>query len=489
MGTTSSQRMSTGIAGLDAILGGGLIAGRAYLVRGGPGTGKTMLGLHILEEGAARGEKALFISLEEPERQIRHDAAALGLELEGVAFLDLSPNAEFFTEGRVYDIFTPAEVEREPTTRKIIEQIEALTPERVFLDAVTQFRYLCSDEFQFHTEVLSFMRFLRDRGITLVMTSEGSAMAPDDDLQFLSDGVFNLSFTGEDRGLLVTKFRGSDFSGGSHAMRLTANGIRVFPRLVPHRHGREFVGEAVSSGVPELDAMLHGGLERGTVSVITGPAGVGKTTLGLYFMKEAACRGEHSVVFSFEEGLATLLHRAQAVGIPMRSMMDSGRLSVIPIEPLRYCADEFAAMVREEVEKRHARIVMVDSVTGYNLCVRGQDLIRHVHALCNYLRNMGVSGILVNEVETITGVFRATETGISFLSDNIVFLRYMEMNGALHRAIGVLKKRMSSFEGSLREISLTPRGLQVGEPLTGMHGLLSGMPESSGGHGRGAHRG
>ena len=489
METASSQRLSTGVTGLDAILGGGLIAGRAYLVRGGPGTGKTMLGLHVLEAGIARGEKALFISLEEPERQIRHDAAFHGLGLEGVAFLDLSPNAEFFTEGRVYDIFTPAEVEREPTTRRIIEQIEAQKPERVFLDAVTQFRYLCSDEFQFHTEVLSFMRYLRDRGITLVMTSEGSAMAPDDDLQFLSDGVLNLAFTGEARSVLVTKFRGSDFSGGLHALRLTEGGMQVYPRLVPHRHRREFVGEAISSGVPELDAMLHGGLERGTVSVITGPAGVGKTTLGLYFMKEAAARGEHSVVFSFEEGLATLLHRAQALGIPMRSMMDSGRLAILPIEPLRYGADEFAAMVREEVEKRHARIVMVDSVTGYSLCIHGGDMVRHVHALCTYLRNMGVSGILINEVESISGVFRATETGISFLSDNIVFLRYLEMNGALHRAVGVLKKRMSSFEGSLRELSLTPQGLKVGEPLTGMRGLLSGTPDWSGGHGRGAHRG
>lgn len=472
-----TPRLSTGVAGIDEILGGGFIAGRSYLVRGGPGTGKTMLGLHFLAAGAARGERTLFISLEEPEQQLREDALAIGMDLQGVEFLDLSPQPEFFTEGKLYDIFTPAEVEREPTTRKIIERVEALRPERVFLDAVTQFRYLCSDDFQFHQQVLSFIRFLRDKGVTLVMTSEGSAIAPDDDLQFLCDGVLHLDFAAEVRSLRVAKFRSADFRGGTHSLRLTEHGMQVYPRLVPEYHGRQFVPESVSAGVPELDRLLHGGLERGTVTVITGPSGVGKTTLGLCFMKAAAGRGERSVVYSFEEDIGTMLRRSEAINIPVGAMIERDTLSVVQVEPLRYTPDEFCSLVRQEVEERHASIVMLDSVSGYRLCMQGEDLVRQIHALGSYLRNMGVTGILVNETESITGVFRVTEIGVSYVTDNIVFLHYIEIDGELRRAIGVLKKRMSGFESAMREFRISSHGLTVGEPLKGLRGLLTGEPE------------
>lgn len=481
---TTLARLGTGVAGLDEILGGGLIAGRAYMVRGGPGTGKTMLGLHFLAAGAAAGEPALCISLEEPEPQLRQDAVAVGIDLGGVDFLDLSPEPEFFAEGKFYDIFTPAEVEREPTTRKIIECVELLKPKRVFLDAITQFRYLCGDDFQFHKQVLSFIHFLRNKGVTLLMTCEGSIAAPDDDLQFLSDGVLHLEFSGDVRSLEVSKFRSADFQSGKHTMRLTGGGMRVYPRLVPERHGREFASETVPSGIPELDQMLHGGLERGTVTIVTGPSGVGKTTLASYFMTAAAARGERSVLYTFEERVETILRRSEALKIPLRALIARNDLSIVPIEPLRYTPDEFSNRVRRDVEERQARLVMLDSVTAYGLRMPGQEMVSHVHSLCAYLRNMGVSGILVNEIneiEAITGVFRATESGIGYLADNILFLRYVEVHGELRRAIGVLKKRLSGFESSLREIALSKEGLKVGPPLTGLHGLLSGVPQRVGG--------
>lgn len=474
---TPSVRISTGVTGLDEVLGGGLLAGRTYLVRGGPGSGKTILGLHFLTAGAAAGEKTLFITLEEAEEQIRRNAEQLGFDLSRVQFLDLSPTSEFFVEAQAYDIFSPAEVERQPTTQKIVERIEALQPHRVFFEAMTQFRYLSPDSFQFHKQVLSFLRFLVRRGATVLFSSEGSATAPDDDLQFVADGVVHLESTETGRYLTVTKFRGSDFRSGRHSMRLTDHGIVVFPRLVPDEHGRQFVAEPISSGVPELDQMLQGGLERGTVTVITGPTGVGKTNLGLYFMKEAAGRGEHSVIYSFEEYPEAMASRAEAVLIPIRAMLERGMLSLVKIEPLRHSPDELALMVREEVERKSARIVMLDSISGYKLCMRGHDLIGRLHALCSYLRNMGVTTLLINEVETVTGDFRATELGISYMADNIVFLRYLEMNGELRRAIGVLKKRLSSFEKSLREIEITPFGIKVGQPLTNLRGILTGEPE------------
>jgi circadian clock protein KaiC len=315
-------------------------------------------------------------------------------------------------------------VEREPTTQQIIAQVDMLKPQRVFLDAMTQFRYLASDAFQFRKQALSFLRFLIEQGATVLFTSEGSHEAPDDDLQFMADGVIHLDFAAEGRTLGVSKFRGSDFRSGLHGMKLSATGAEVFPRLLPEIYQQKFVAEALPSGVPELDELLHGGFERGTISIISGPTGVGKTTLGLQFMKEAAGRGERSVVYTFEERIGTLLHRAEAVHIPVHAMTERGTLSVVQVEPLQW-----------------------------------------------------TPVLLISEVETITGEFRATEAGISYLADNIVFLRYLEIQGEIHRAIGVLKKRLSSFEPTLREIEITRYGIKVGKPLTELRGILRGMPE------------
>ena len=469
-----SLRVSTGITGLDEILYGGFIPRRAYLVRGGPGCGKTTLGLHFLTEGVARGERSLFITLGEPEAELRANAQALGFDLAQVHFLDLSPNAAFFTEMQTYDIFSPAEVEREPVTQQILDLIEALQPQRVFLDAMTQFRYLASDSSQFRKQVLSFLRFLVEQGATTLFTSEGTVAVPDDDLQFLSDGVIHLYFQGEGRTLSVSKFRGSDFRSGNHAMRLTAQGMLIFPHLLPEQHARPFVKEMIASGVPELDELLHGGLERGTISILTGPTGVGKTTLGLQFMKEAAGRGERSVVYIFEELQEMLIQRCEALNIPVQAMLERGTLSVVQIEPLHLTPDEFARMVRTEVEQQHASIVMIDSIAGYSVSLRTGEVSIHLHALCKYLQNMGVAVLLINEVHSIVGELQVSDLAISNLADNIVFLRYLELKGEIRKVIGVLKKRLSNFERTLREIELSRYGIKVGRPLTNLQGILTG---------------
>jgi circadian clock protein KaiC len=468
------EHISTGISGLDEILYGGLVANRAYLVRGGPGCGKTTLGLHFLCSGAAQGESCLFITLGEPETELRANAEALGFDLTNIHFLDLSPNAAFFTEMQSYDIFSPAEVEREPITQQILDQISEIHPQRVFLDAMTQFRFLATDDFQFRKQVLSFLRFLVEQQSTVLFTSEGSTANPDDDLQFMCDGVIHLQFSLQGRTLSVSKFRGSDFQSGSHTIRLTNHGMEIFPRLLPEKHTQLFVKEIISSGVPEMDELLHGGLERGTITLLTGPTGVGKTTLGLQFMKEAAGRGERSVVYTFEEARETLLQRCESVNIPVRTMAERRTLSVVSVEPLHFSPDEFARMVRNEVEQQQAQIVMIDSIAGYRVSLRGEDAATHLHALCKYLQNMGVAVLLVNETATITGDFQVSDIAISYLADNIVFLRYLELSGELRKTIGVLKKRLSSFERTLREIEITRYGIKVGKPLTGLQGILTG---------------
>jgi len=477
MADFTEERISTGVSGLDQICNGGLLPQHAYLVRGGPGAGKTTLGLHFLTSGTARGESALYISLYEPEQRIREIARRLGFPLEQVQFLSLGPVPDLFSTMEPGRIFAPTTEEPGSFTQRIGEEITRLKPQRIFVDAITQFRFLYPDIFQFRRQMLSFLHFLTEQEVTALLSSETSAQTVDEDLQFMTDGVITLEQSGTERWLSISKFVGSGFRAGRHAMKLTNTGMLVFPRLLPEEHGKVFKAETIPSGVPELDEMLHGGIERGTVTLITGPSGVGKTTLGLQYMKEASGRGERSVTYIFEESLETLVHRAEAIQIPVTAMMERGTLAVVPIDPLRLSPDEFAMLVRQEVEECNTRIIMLDSIAGYRLAFREENLVTHMHALAKYLTNMGVTVVLVNEVEYITGNFRITDVGISYLVDNVIFLRYLEMRGEIHKAIGVLKKRMSSFEKTLREIEITRYGIKVGRPLTELRGILTGTPE------------
>ncbi|MGB3202798.1 MAG: ATPase domain-containing protein [Nodosilinea sp.] len=473
-----NHRLSSGIEGLDEVLDGGLPSGQAYLVRGVPGCGKTTLGWHFLTSDLDDGAPRLFITLGESCDQLRRNGAALGFAVDAVEILDLSPSADFFVNNQSYDIFAAAQVEQTPLAERIVAQINALKPQRVFIDSMTQLRYLSTDAYQFRQQAVGFLRFLVGTGATVLFTSEASQEAPDEDLQFISDGIIALNTQDQGRCVQVTKLRGSSFRKGCHALRICDRGMVVFPQLVAGEDlGNLTKPYLCPAGIPEIDELLNGGIESGTVTIISGPSGVGKTTLGLQFIKEAAGRGDRSVVYLFEEAVDTLLNRCEAINIPVRAMVDRGTLSVHKVDPLLYSPDEFANQVRLEVEKANAQIIMIDSVLGYKLSFQEDDLIRNIHSLCQYLKARGVTTLLTNEVESITGDFKATELGVSYLADNIVFLRYLEIRGQMRRAIGVLKKRLSDFEKTLREFEISRYGIKVGRPLTQLRGILSGVPE------------
>jgi circadian clock protein KaiC len=350
----------------------------------------------------------------------------------------------------------------------------------VFVDPVTQFRYLSQNEYQFRKQVLSFLQFLKESESTVLFTSQDTAQKPDDDLQFMGDGIVTLTYEDDRRELEVTKFRGSDFDGGTHAVTISDDGIAVYPVLRPTSHSMAFSPETISSGVSELDSLLNGGIERGTATIISGPSGVGKTTTGSLFLKEAARRGERSVLYLFEESRATFVHRSKSLGIPIEEMVAEGTLSIVEVEATHQSAAEFANRVRTEVEERDARIVMVDGIEGYRLTVDGDDdaVLQNVHSLGTYLKNMGVTGLFISEVSDITGDFSVTDgQNFSYLADTILFLRYLEHRGELRKAMGVLKKRASDFERTLRGFEIREGGVHLGEPLTDMRGVLHGTPE------------
>lgn len=469
------SQIASGIPGIDKVLGGGLLRARTYLIRGGPGSGKTTLGLHFLAAGA---EPALFVSMGERGSQLLQDAEQRDFNTEHLTLLDLSPTGDDLDNAEPYDLFTAAEVEQQPMIDRIVNAVDELQPTRVFIDSLTQLRYLANSAFQFRKQVLALLRHLTDRGITVLFSAEHGAEAPDDDLRFLSDGILQLEADAAGRRFRVTKFRGNQFQEGAHELRLAPEGVIVYPRLMPEARQRDFAEETIACGIDRLDMLLNGGLERGTVSIVSGPTGVGKTTLGLQFMHNAAERGERSVVYSFEEKLRTLRTRCEGIGVPLQRMIDDGNLAVHEIEALRYGPDEFAEHVRREVEENGSSIVMIDSMAGYRLSVGGDDMVNRLHALCRYLIGRGVTVLVMNELQTIAGgELRATEQGFSYLADAVLLMRYFELAGELRKCIGVLKKRTSDFEKTLREFEITADGLRVGEPLRQMRGVLRGDPD------------
>ena len=477
----SEDLLKTGIKGLDEILEGGLVPRRFYIVRGGPGTGKTTLGLHFLLEGVKNEEKLLLVSMTEDIEKIKENARKYGFNLDKIEFLDLIPDSNFIENNKDYDLFSSSEVEQKPLIRKLTTAIESVKPDRIFFDGFTQLKYLSSDEFQFRKQILSFMQFVKKYDSTLLLTSEVGSEITDDDLQFMVDGIINIEYKNQHHYLEISKYRGSSFNKGRHTLKFEEEGIKIYPQLKTLNYKKDYQLGQISSGVEEINQLLHGGIEKGTTTIISGPSGVGKTTLGSQFIKESTDKGMKTIIYSFEESNKTLMERNKAINIPLHKIENKGQLIIKKINPFEYTLDEFSYKVRQDVKNNDISVVLIDSITGYLLSFKEYNkihkLISSLHALCEYLKINEVTVLMVNEVKNITGDFRVTDTETSYLADNIIFLRYLEINGKLEKAIGVLKKRMSDFENTMRKFSITKDGIKVGEPLNNMRGILSGSPE------------
>lgn len=476
-------RASSGIRGLDEVLRGGFLRNRSYLARGAPGVGKTLLGLQFLHAGVEAGETCLHISLGIREQELRSDAAAFGVDLDHEAFhfLDLSPRSEFFMEKQVYDIFDAPEVEREELVDAIVAAVEEHQPDRVVVDPITELRALTPTRQQFREQVRSFLLYLKEAGCTVVFTSESGPEEPDTDLQYISDGNVNLAFGPEFHQLEVTKFRGSDFERGPHFVSFTEDGLDVFSVVVPNRLVLDFEPEQYASGVPTLDEMLHGGIERGTSTLVSGPTGVGKTTLVSQFVSSAVTDGNRAVVYLFEETEATFTFRLRSIGVPIDEYLDAGLVDIQRVEPYEHAPEQFSRIVRQAVEPDGFDIVVIDGLEGYLASIHGETpmLIRRLHALVSYLRNVGATPFVTAEVHSITGEFQATEHKASYLADNIVYITYYEYEGALNRALGVLKKRATPCDSSLHAFGIGDEGIVIGDRLTDLRGVLWGAPNTA----------
>ncbi len=478
---TGEVRVSTGSEGLDNILGGGLDPNRMYLYEGRPGTGKTTIALQFLLEGARRGEKVLYITLSETERELALVAKRHGWSLDGVDIFELVPPETSLDPERELTILHPAEIELSETTNLIFEKIAELSPTRIVFDSLSELRLLAQSPLRYRRQVLALKHFFAARDCTVILLDDLSSSDTDLQLHSISHGVIfleqlALDYGAERRRIRVVKMRGIAFRGGYHDFVIKSGGLQIFPRLVAAEHHNNFVGDFTPSGNPEIDQLLGGGLERGTNALFIGGAGVGKSSLALTFALAAAGRGEHAVFFAFDEGRGTLEARARSIGLPLDEVIDSGTLRFQQIDPAELSPGEFAANVRASVERDGARIVIIDSLNGYlNAMPDERFLILQMHELLSYLGQKGVLTILVLAQHGLVGPMESP-LDLSYLSDAVVMLRYFEVGGSVRRAMSVVKKRSGHHENTIREFKLSPAGIALGPPLTNFSGVFSGTP-------------
>ncbi|MFT4947044.1 MAG: circadian clock protein KaiC [Natronomonas sp.] len=473
-------QISSGVSGLDSLLNGGFIDGRLYLVIGPPGTGKTTLGIEFLRAGLDADESVLFIHGEESEADLRANANALGIDVTAASFLDIGPESEFFNGSQSYDVVRPQDVADENLISDVRTAIEDRDPDRVLIDPITQFQYIEPNEYQFRKRIISFARFLKSRGTTVLATKTPSGQM-DTQLRSLSDGVVNLAYEQEEAGrrISVPKHRGVGQRDGTHGFEIRDGGAEVYPALLPDQHRRAFEPTRLSSGIDNLDSLLGGGIERGTVTIISGPSGVGKTTMATEFLHSAATNGDAALGYLFEESLETFTYRAETFGIGITGLREAETLMIEEVTPLSLSSEEFARRIKTQVESNSPELVVIDGIAGYRTAIKGTDatvdLRRRLHALTQYLTNMNTSVILLDQRSELMGLPQATSTNISYIADNIIFQNYLELEGELQRVVGVLKKRVGGFETVPRRFRITPDGLEIGEPLTGTHNALDGL--------------
>ncbi len=481
-GARERGRSSTGISGLDDILGGGLPSNRLYLLEGKPGTGKTTLALEYLLTGAQAGEKVLYITLSETRDELQEVADSHGWSLEGINVVELSAIGAQLEASAQNTLFHSSEVELTQTTTMLLDEVERVQPSRVVFDSISELRLLSQSPLRYRRQILALKQYFAGRECTTLLLDDGSA-EEDPQLKSLAHGILVLEqlapeYGSERRRLMVLKIRGSKYRGGYHDFSIETGGLSVFPRLIAAEHRRDFEHENISSGIKGLDDLLGGGLTRGTSNLFISPAGSGKSTIAMKFLLEAAKRGEKSAIYSFDETLGTVLTRADTLDLELQERVDEGLIQIHQVDPAEMSPGEFAFAIKSAVERDQIGVVQIDSLNGFLHAMGDERFLNlQLHELVTYLNQQGVVTIMMLAPQGMLGHMR-TPLDVTYLADTVVALRYYEAGGSVHKAVSVIKKRTGKHERTIREVNIDRGKISVGRPLTKFRGIFTGTPQT-----------
>ena len=481
----ASTRVATGIAGLDLILGGGVLRRQLYVIEGAAGAGKTTLALHFLLAGRDNHERCLWITTAETPDELREAAHAHGWSLEGIEVLALPMVERLAHPDQRQTLLRPAHVELDETMQELLTGLARSQPGRVVLDSLSILRDMADEPLAYRQQVLALKHALRAGGCTALVTDEFAA-APDLHVRTLAHGVLRLlrevtPFGNEQRQIEVVKMRGMAFHSGRHDLVLATGGLRVFPRLVPAAHDPDMLGGLHATGVASLDALLGGGLDRGTATLLVGAAGTGKSSVTMQCAAAALQRGQAAAVYLFDERPATWFQRADQLGFALRQAVTAGTLLVEQIDPAEMRPGQFAHEVQHAVTHRGVHLVIIDSLTGYVHAMPDEHFLTlHMHELLTWLGQHRVTTLLVLDQHGLLEGPMTSPLDLSYLADTVMLFRYFEDQGTVRRAVSVMKRRSGPHENTIRELTLGPTGIGVGAPLTQFRGVLTGLPTYAG---------
>jgi circadian clock protein KaiC len=483
---TDASPVSTGVPGLDQLLAGGYPSNRVHLIEGQPGSGKTTLALQFLLEGARAGESGLYITLSETKRELYAVAATHGWSLEGIGIYELIPPELSLDPRQQQSLVYSSDLELGETVQLVLKEVERLKPKRIVFDSLSEIRLLSQGLLRYRRQVLALKHFFLAHHSTVLMLDDLTSEQDDLNLHSISHGVLRLEqlspgYGAERRRLRIIKMRGVSFSGGFHDFVIDKGGVVVHPRLVAALHHREFEDdEPVSSGVPELDSLVGGGLDRGTSTLLIGPSGAGKSSMSLGFVTQALGRGERVLMITFDEARRVFLKRAAGLGMDMGSHIADGSLRLEQIDPAELSPGELSGLVRSAVERDGVQMVVIDSLSGYlNAMPEEQYMLLQMHELLTYLNQQGIVTILILAQHGLVGQM-ASPVDMTYLSDTILLLRFFEAKGKIRRAVSVIKKRTGRHEDTIREYRIDRGGIRVGAPLHDFRGVLTGVPSFGG---------
>lgn len=437
--------------------------------------------MQFLRSGAEQGEKCLYITLSETEDELRSSATSHDWDLAGISIYELVPPESLLDEEQQQSLLYSSDLELGETTKRIFEAFEAINPERVVVDSLSEIRLLAQSSLRYRRQILALKHYFAKRNSTVLMLDDLTTDVNDKTVHSVAHGVIRLEelapeYGSERRRMRVIKYRGRRFRGGFHDLAIETGGVQVYPRLVSAEHRSSFDRTVISTGQASFDALLGGGIERSSSVLILGPAGTGKSITALTFVNSAIARGEKAAMFVFDEELGLLIERAKALGIDLQSFVDAGSLVLEQVDAAEMTPGQFSSRVRDCVEEYGARTVVIDSLNGYQAAMPGEHaLVLHIHELLQYLNRRGTTTYLTVAQHGLVGDMRSP-VDVTYLADTVILLRYFEALGRVRRAISVVKKRTGAHEDTIREYTISGEGVTLGDPLDGFQGVLRGVP-------------